>query len=237
MKRNPSAGIVFDLFHTLVDPEEFRPKEFHRAEAVADLLALDKPKFLSYWQSIVGQRMTSPRLGTDYIKDFAALAGVALSPSALAEADRLLGLYQDIAILSPQEEVLTGLKTLKERGCKLGLLSNTYERDVREWPHSPLANLFDATAFSDEIGTAKPEVMAYLEILGRLDVEPWNCTFVGDGSNQELLGAKKVGFGRVVQMRKFVAKNGMRTKEELEELASQADLSVNSFKELCDVVG
>ena len=40
--------IVFDLFHTLVDPEDFRPKDFHRAERIASLLQIDPDAFSSY---------------------------------------------------------------------------------------------------------------------------------------------------------------------------------------------
>ncbi len=234
MRKNPSAGFVFDLFHTLVDPEEFRPKEFHRAEAVADILALDKPKFRSYWESVFRHRMSTPRPDIEYVKEFAALSGVTPPASSLAEAGRIMGLYQDLALLNPQEEVTATLRSLKGRGCRLGLLSNTYPCDVREWPRSPLAEFFDATAFSCEIGAMKPEPSAYLTVLGRLDMEPWNCTFVGDGGSGELEGARKVGFGRVVQMRRFIARNGLRTKEELDEMASKADLHVDSFKELYD---
>jgi len=32
----PIKGVVFHLFHTLVDPEEFRPPEFSRARFTAE---------------------------------------------------------------------------------------------------------------------------------------------------------------------------------------------------------
>lgn len=230
------AGIVFDLFHTLVDPEDFRPKEFHRAEVVADMLGLDKTRFLAYWESTNRQRMSTPRREMEYVKDFIAASERVLSASDFDKADAALGRYQDLAILNPREEVVAALKLFKRQGYRLGLLSNTYERDVREWPSSPLAKFFDATAFSHEIGVMKPEPEAYLRILGRLDINPSCCTFVGDGGSQELIGAKNVGFGHVVLMKGFVSRNGLRGKEELEEMATQADFSVDSFQELCETI-
>lgn len=36
----PSTAVVFDLFHTLVDPEDFRPHDFKRLEALSDEIGL-----------------------------------------------------------------------------------------------------------------------------------------------------------------------------------------------------
>jgi putative hydrolase of the HAD superfamily len=235
MSESP-VGIVFDLFHTLVDPEDFRPKEFHRANVIAEILRLDKTSFLAFWESTNRQRMSTPTPEMQYVKDFAAASGRTLSASELAEADSVMGRYQDLAILNPRDEAVAALKLFKGQGYKLGLLSNTYERDVREWDRSPLAKFFDATAFSHEIGVMKPEPDAYKRILGRLGTDPSRCTFVGDGGSQELAGAKEVGFRRVVLMKVFVSKNGLRTKEELEELSMQADFVADSFQGLCKMI-
>src|ERR1700694_625208 len=43
-------AIVFDLFHTLVDPEDFRPKDFRRADVAAEVVGLDKERFAAYWK-------------------------------------------------------------------------------------------------------------------------------------------------------------------------------------------
>src|SRR5207247_11199390 len=54
--------IVFDLFHTLVDPEDFRPKGFLRSERVATMLGVDPKAFSSYWSDTLALRnsRTSP---------------------------------------------------------------------------------------------------------------------------------------------------------------------------------
>lgn len=71
---------------------------------------------------------------------------------------------------------------------------------------------------------------AVLRGLGNVPAE--RCIFIGDGASQEFNGARRVGFGRVVFMRGFVAQNGMRSPTELEHLAGQADLTVDRFTEI-----
>jgi HAD superfamily hydrolase (TIGR01549 family) len=216
----------------LVDPEDFRPKEFRRAEIVALLLELDKPKFIEYWETTSKSRLITPRREIEYVKDFVAESGGSVSNSSLDEAESALGRYQDLALLNPRREVLKSLKLVKARGYKLGLLSNTHERDTREWPRSPLAPLFEAVAFSYEIGVVKPDARAYQHILGRLGAEASKCVFVGDGANEELAGAKNANFKSVVFMKRFVSRNGLRSAERLEAIARQADHTVDSFEEL-----
>lgn len=227
-----TRGIVFDLFHTLVDPEIFRPKEFRRAEQVALLLGFDKARFLEYWEGTSMTRLANPRPEVEYVRDFLTQTGRSVSTSLLEEAEGILGRYQDLAILNPQEEIVASLRSLKDRGFKLGLLSNTFERDVRHWSRSPLAPLFDAAVFSHEIGKAKPDSGAYDAILKRLGMTPLSCVYVGDGGSDELLGAKKAGFRPVIFARHFVSRNGLRTGEQLRTTALQADLIVDSFAEL-----
>src|SRR5207245_415591 len=60
-------SIVFDLFHTIVDPEEFRPKSYRRAELAARALNVDLQSFTSYWSNTLALRNTDRCLG-DLIK-------------------------------------------------------------------------------------------------------------------------------------------------------------------------
>jgi putative hydrolase of the HAD superfamily len=229
-------AIVFDLFHTLIDPEGFKPKDFRRAEAAAEVTGLDKERFAAYWKDTWKLRMLSPRPEIEYLKEYAVKSGVSPSQASLDEADRALRRYQDIAILNPRQEVMDSLKLLKQKGYRLGILSNTFEGDTRQWTRSKLAPYFDAVAFSHEIGMIKPDQGAFNVILDRLGVDGSRSVFVGDGGSEELMGAKRAGFARAVFMRRFVSTNGLRTKGELEEIAKHADVTVDTFEELCRIV-
>jgi putative hydrolase of the HAD superfamily len=233
---NATEGVVFDLFHTLVDPEEFRPKEFRRAEVVAGILGLDAPEFLVFWEGTQNQRMTAPKREIEYVREFSQRVGVTASNAQLEQAEEALGRYQDLAILNPRKEVVLSVAALAEEGYRLGLLSNTFERDVRKWSLSPLARYFSATAFSHEIGVVKPDSAAYQAILSRLSLRPSHCAYVGDGGGHELLGAKTAGFRKTVFMNMFIASNGLRTKEELQEIEREADEMADSFQDLLRLI-
>ncbi|NUR96530.1 MAG: HAD family hydrolase [Kribbellaceae bacterium] len=102
-----------------------------------------------------------------------------------ALAQRLLG-----AAPKPTTETLAAFKAA---GWGIGLVSNITAETQLQWAGSPLAPYFDATAFSAEVGAAKPEPAIYLSACNALGVEPGDCIYVGDGSDGELPGAAALG--------------------------------------------
>ncbi len=233
----PPRFVVFDLFHTLVDPEDFRPKEFRRAVAVSETLGFEKGEFIPYWKSTEATRLTSSRPETELLMEFAARKGIRLTEDELRTADEALGKYTGLALMKPRKEVLDFLAVLPKTGRSLGILSNTVPSDARLWPQSPLVRFFDASVFSHELGHAKPDREAYEAILSRLGADPPSTAFVGNGGHDELAGAKKVGFGRVIFMKRFVATNGLWGESELGEFARQADATATDFDGLAVLLG
>ncbi|GAA1596285.1 MULTISPECIES: HAD family hydrolase [Kribbella] len=88
---------------------------------------------------------------------------------------------------------LDTLATFKAAGWRIGLVSNITAETQLQWPGSPLAPYFETTAFSAEVGAAKPEPAIYLAACNALGVEPADCLYVGDGSDGELAGAAALG--------------------------------------------
>jgi putative hydrolase of the HAD superfamily len=68
------------------------------------------------------------------------------------------------------------------------------------WDDTPLGGKFDATVFSCDVGVSKPDARIYQIACERLGVEPPECLFVGDGANDELPGAERVGM-TAIQLR------------------------------------
>jgi putative hydrolase of the HAD superfamily len=66
------------------------------------------------------------------------------------------------------------------------------------WPESEFAGLFDAEIFSNAIGLSKPDPRIYLHCCELLGVEPHEAVFVGDGANDELAGARRVGMDAIL---------------------------------------
>jgi putative hydrolase of the HAD superfamily len=94
---------------------------------------------------------------------------------------------------------------------------------------SPLAAAVDAVALSHEIGVCKPDRGAYEHVLHALGVPASEAVYVGDGSNDELAGARAAGFGAVV-----LAEQAPRrlAAADLPWLRAQAGMSVASLAEL-----
>lgn len=220
-------AVVFDLFHTLVDPEDFRPPGSSRVDEVARLLGLDAGHLRASWEATREARNRGERHFAELLS-----AHAYQSPERLAEADRLYGRHQDAALRNPRPEVERAVAALAGGSLGLGLLSNAESRDVRAWPESPLAPHFRAAHFSCHTGQLKPEPEAYRGVLTELGVGADQAAFVGDGASDELAGARAVGFALVVFMRGFVASNGLRTPEELRTREAQADLTVDRLGDL-----
>ena len=89
------------------------------------------------------------------------------------------------------------LEALKERGIKIGLITNTFsdERDMIR--NSALFPYFDAAMISYEQGICKPAPEMYQRMIEKLGVEAGECLYVGDGGSRELYGARDAGMKAV----------------------------------------
>ena len=226
------TAVVFDLFHTLVDPEDFRPKGFFRGVVAAQICGFQEQSFLRYWEQTSAERNTTPLPTEGWLQRYAEQVGADVPPAAVAGAAEVLSRYQTRAILQPRRQVTIAIGALREKGVRLGLLSNAHTGEAAAWASSPLAPLFDVACFSCCIGAAKPDAAAYGAVLARLGVRAEEAVFVGDGLNDELVGAKDAGFRRVIAATWFISRNGLRSPAEVERLKSQADAWIDDMDEL-----
>ncbi|HEY7017170.1 MAG TPA: HAD family hydrolase [Gaiellaceae bacterium] len=86
------------------------------------------------------------------------------------------------------------LADLRERGIKLGLVSNT-GRNLDEFvAHHRLA--VDAALGSGAFGRTKPHPTIFRAVLERLEVEPADAAMVGDSIEDDIEGARAAGIER-----------------------------------------
>ncbi|NIA26011.1 MAG: HAD hydrolase-like protein [Gammaproteobacteria bacterium] len=227
-----SRAVVFDLFHTLVDPEDFRPPAFTRLEVLSVEIGIDLDAFSEFWAATSLERTTTGVRVVDLVDRFAGDLGLPLTTQQRLLTDDIMGRCQDRSIEKPRSEVSSLVVDLKARGWQLGLLSNCHEREVRAWPTSPLAPYFDTVGFSHVIGAKKPKREAYAYVLDRLDVPAARSAYVGNGQSDELVGAVEAGFALVVHYNAFDATNGLVTSAERERRADQAHVSVDTIEDL-----
>ena len=87
---------------------------------------------------------------------------------------------------------------MRARGQRVGLITVCTEDVETLWEQSELAGLFDAEIFSSRVGMSKPDPRIYLACCDALGVEPHEAVFVGDGANDELDGARRVGMEAIL---------------------------------------
>ena len=237
--RPPIRCVVFDLFHTLVDPDAHRPEGFVRSHKIAEVLGIaEADEFSRWWRRMEAQRhVDGSKRVVQYADEYLLEhTGRRCTPEQTARISDIWGQMHDRALLKPRDDVLSALRGLRERGVKLGLLSNIDEREAVNWASSPLSPLFDATCMSFQIGHSKPSREAYSCVLSRLGAEAPSSAYVGDGNHDELRGARDAGFGLVVFMKGFVSREGERRPEEMRRRESVADATIMSLGELLQLL-
>src|SRR3954469_17458132 len=99
------------------------------------------------------------------------------------------------------------LRALRERGLRIGLLSNTH------WPRAfhehflerdGLAELIDCRCYTSDMEFTKPHASAFAAVLGGLGVDdPGRAVFVGDRLYDDVWGSKTVGMRGVHRPNRF----------------------------------
>ncbi len=92
------------------------------------------------------------------------------------------------------------LESLRERGLKLGLVSNAFDPPSLlhgDLERTGLAERLDFAVFSSEVGLRKPHAAIFERALGALQVEPERTLFVGDRLYEDVHGAGSLGMTTV----------------------------------------
>jgi putative hydrolase of the HAD superfamily len=179
--------VIFDLWETLIDWLSEESAVFR--EDLAGTTGHTPERFAELWEQTYRLRETSP------LADAYRAVGV---PEA--ELERLIAVRHDLArrAVVPRDGVVDTLRELRRRGLRLAVISACTEDVPNVWPETEFAGLFDAEVFSATCGLMKPDAEIFLLAAARLGVEPGECLFVGDGANDELAGAERVGMRSVL---------------------------------------
>lgn len=98
------------------------------------------------------------------------------------------------------------LKGLKELGLYVGVVSNT--ASVFQVFHTlkdyGVRQYFDDITLSSVVGYRKPHPYIFRIALCQAQLEPEECAFVGDTLSRDVVGPRKVGFGRVFKIGSFL---------------------------------
>jgi putative hydrolase of the HAD superfamily len=191
------SAIVFDFYGTLtpVSPPQVWAGNAARLAAVMGVPvdALGRALEETFPDRITGA------LGDvrQTIQALAARLGVRLTDEQLAAVSRVRRSVQE-SMFELRPEVLPMLRGLRDRGLKIGLVSDCTSELPDAWPGLPLAALVDEPVFSCVERTRKPDPRLFLKVAAGLAADPGACLYIGDGGGNELTGASAVGMRAVL---------------------------------------
>jgi putative hydrolase of the HAD superfamily len=182
-------AVIFDLWQTLVPWDVEEANRFY--DQMADLVGAERDRFREAWHA------GRPSRETGAIAD--QLRALMTELDVDGDVDELIELRREWAkrTLVPRPDALETLAELRRRGHRLGLISVCSEDVSHVWDETPFGGTLDETIFSCDVGISKPDPRIYELACERLAVEPSECLFVGDGANDELPGAERVGMSAV----------------------------------------
>ena len=131
------------------------------------------------------------------LRTLAARLGADLPEDRLDEAHRMRQRLQE-SLMRLRPEALPVIGQLRERGLRIGLVSDCTSELPDAWPRLPLAPFVDAPVFSCVEGTRKPDPRLFRSVADRLGADPAGCAYVGDGGGRELTGSSAVGMHAVL---------------------------------------
>jgi putative hydrolase of the HAD superfamily len=224
-------AVIFDLFGTLIP--SYSEKEQRRiVMSMAAILSAPPEIFWESWLNTFKESV----LGI--LPNYEAKIGYICNKSGLnpeqeniRKASQLFLDFEAHSMI-PRPEAIRVLSTLKQKGYKIGLISDCTPNTVFLWEHTSLNPFFETAIFSCAVGLKKPDPRIYQMATEQLKVKPEDCLYIGDGSSQELTGALKIGMHPVwLRIPKEINENNFRIDQE-----EWDGVIISALKEVLDLV-
>ena len=100
------------------------------------------------------------------------------------------------------DDVPEALRTLKDNGFRLGLISNSHRPLASFQSHFELEGLISVTVSSSEHGFMKPHPSIFRAALELMQVSPEEAVMVGDSLAHDVTGAREAGMRAVLLSRR-----------------------------------
>ena len=188
-------AVIFDLYDTLIYLTNTVVQQTRHELAMR--AGVDPDAWAPLWRANVVDRMLG-RLGSleDEIRTMLRQLGTDPSPELVAELAELEidGWARAVNFYPETRPVLSALR---QRGLKLGLISNCSADAGATVARTGLAASFDSVVLSCEVGLAKPDPAIYQHACQTLGVIPSESMFVADGAFGELDAARALGMRAV----------------------------------------
>jgi putative hydrolase of the HAD superfamily len=201
--------VIFDLGGTLLDWPDWNEDVSRRWALSYDYLTTKMPVYnwpdrnayvramleaeQAHWQRVAAEQWSGPP--SSLLSDGFRRLGLHVHEAEILVAlDGYARAVDGWAVVFP--DTRPTLQSLRERGYRIGLLSNTWW--AAEWHNADLAahgltDLLDEVAYTSDLPHSKPHPSVFLDVARRLDVEPTACVMVGDRMIDDISGALGAG--------------------------------------------
>ena len=183
-------AVIFDLFETLIT--EWGHKKYTKNEMCADL-RIERSEFDTYWDEKALDQYEGKITYEDSLVYVCEKCGKVVDEATIANILDKRIKTKAVCFEYVQPEVFQLLKTLRDMGLQIAIVSNCSSEEVKVLKDSEIYKYFDEVILSYEVHMKKPDPCIYEEAAKRLGVEVEECIFVGDGGSNELVGARNVG--------------------------------------------
>jgi putative hydrolase of the HAD superfamily len=191
-------AVVFDLCGTLVSTFSSSAHDLV-LNKMAKILGIENEAFAMLFDYDMRYDREVGKYSSvgENIKSACNILGVNPSIDDVEKAARCRLEFTEQSLL-PRNDAIQTINHIKSKGYAIGLISDCSPEVPIIWPKTPFAKLVHIPVFSCEVGIKKPDPRIYQLLCERLEVEPKECLYVGDGDSSELEGALEVGMDPVL---------------------------------------
>lgn len=205
MTQMPITAVTFDCWGTLITDSGFEKAMARRVEAIADACGVEQEAAADLldraWRVHHDEWLNSRQYGSSGMARFCTSE---LGITDEAVCDRLTDAMEEAGRLGSQsglEGAVETLRTLREAGIRTALVCDagfTPGRIVRDFLDGfGLLEHLEFCAFSNEVGTPKPDPRIFRVALEAIDTPPERAAHVGDLLRTDIFGARSMGMKTV----------------------------------------
>lgn len=184
-----TKAVIFDMYETLITL--YGTPTYFGAQMAQDA-GIEEARFRATWDAAEADRSTG-RLTLEEVLERILRENGRYSRSRLERMVEKRVRYKEEAFEHMHGGIIPLMEALRARGMRIGLISNCFSEESAVIRRSVLYPYFDAVCLSFDEGVKKPDPAIFRRCLQRLNVQPGECLYVGDGGSGELEAARQLG--------------------------------------------